>query len=163
MDSTQNWTDEHEIYLRKISTECGVKAKDHARASTKNKICKYLIGYPSIIIPLMMSSYNMIDERECNNEIEMADIVNAVTFLAVATLNSTLNFFNFAEECQLHSMYEHFYLDIKSDIDTELVKSRSRRNFADVFITKIQTRLDYTISDAPDLPPSCCCLLKIIN
>lgn len=120
-----------------------------------------------MLLPLFMSSYNMVygsGNHMCDDTNgSFSDFLNAGSFLGVAILNTTLAFFRFSEYNQLHSTYERFYMDIKSDIETELIKDRPYRNQVDVFVSKVQSRFDYTNADAPDFPPSFCCLLNCIK
>ena len=153
------WTDKHESYFEALQQDCQVKAKAHARAARKNLFCKYLIGYPSMVVPLTMSALNMVFDPCDTSSLHWSKYTNAILFLVVATLNTTTSFFKFSEDHQMHSTFENFYLNIKSDIGTELIKPTDYRVPVDVFVAKIQTRMDFTNADAPDMPPTYCCLL----
>lgn len=159
------WNDEHEKFLKNVRKEAYKQAKDHKHCGFTYQCWYNLFGLPTVIIPILMTPFNMIFAQQkyddCDDETQImstAEYINAFSFLVIGIFTSITQFFKFAERYQLHFQFENVYNDIKTDIDTELVKSRKFRSPCDVFIAKIQMRMDHADKMSPVIHKNTCCV-----
>lgn len=162
------WNDQHESFLKCMRKNACENARAHQKCGFIYQCYFNLFGFPTVIIPVFMTPLNMIfpqtAEDKCDEmHISNLDYINAASFLCLGIFTSINQFFKFAERYQLHFHFENLYNDIKTDIDTELVKARKFRMNSDVFITKIQMRLDNANYAAPVLNQNTCCVSRPIE
>ena len=159
------WTDEHENFLKLMRKRACMKATEHNKCGFMYQCYHHCFGLPTVLIPVIMTPLNMIfpqtEEERCNAEtISTLEYMNAASFFLLGIFTSVNQFFKFAERYQLHFTFENIYNDVKTDIDTELVKARQFRVASDVFITKIQMRLDHAEYSEPVINKNTCCTTR---
>lgn len=157
------WNSQHENFLKCMREKAKTNAEQHQRCGFVYQCYHNLFGLPTVIIPVFMTPINMIfpdKQDDCDEtDISTLDYLNAFSFLTLGIFTSINQFFKFAERYQTHFAFENLYNDIKTDIDTELVKARQFRTASDVFITKIQMRLDHAEYSAPVINHKTCCVV----
>lgn len=155
------WSEEHETFLKNIRKNACIQARDHKRCGFMYQCWHNLFGLPTVIIPVFMTPFNMIfkEEDKCDDEsIGVSEYINALSFLILGIFTTVNQFFKFAEKYQSHFQFENVYNDVKTDIDCELVKARRFRSPSDVFIAKMQMRMDHADSMSPVIHNKTCCV-----
>ena len=136
------WNDEAENFLEKISKDCQDKSTQQSAFYKKNKILHLVVTVPSVMIPIITSTLEST---------VLLDFPYVATYLILlgGLLSGINSIFNFNTRFFNNSMFEDKYLDLKSQIDLELVKDKKVRQPTDVFLQKITDNYNRINESAP--------------
>tara|TARA_B100001287_G_C22547278_1_gene465092 strand:+ start:399 stop:896 length:498 start_codon:yes stop_codon:yes gene_type:complete len=136
------WNDEAENFLKQISLECQGKSTQQYSFYRKNKILHLVVTVPSVMIPIITSTLEST---------VLLDFPYVATYLILlgGLLSGINSIFNFNTRFFNNSMFEDKYLDLKSQIDLELVKDKKVRQPTDVFLQKITDNYNRINESAP--------------
>ena len=138
------WTAKIENYLVDIKEKAKNKIIEHNKNYKKYKIFFYSINIPEAILLFILSS-TTIDFKNNNEE-----LTNTVTI--VAGILSLIN--SFVDPGKLnteHLHYKNLYEELIQQIEIELVKSKSLRTDADLFLSTINNNYNCLNNKAPNL------------
>lgn len=138
------WTTKIENYLLDIKEKAKNKIIEHNKNYKKYKIFFYSINILESILLFILST--MTTNFKNNNE----ELTNTITILAgiLSLINS------FVDPGKLHTEhihYVHLYEELVQQIEIELVKSKSLRTDADLFLSTINNNFNNLGSKEPNL------------
>lgn len=138
------WTTKIENYLLDIKEKAKNKIIEHNKNYKKYKIFFYSINILESILLFILSS--MTTDFKNDNE----EITNTITILAgiLSLINS------FVDPGKLHTEhihYVHLYEELVQQIEIELVKSKSLRKDADLFLESINSTYTNLVGKEPNL------------
>ena len=138
------WTAKIENYLLDIKEKAKNKSIEHNKQHKKYKIFFYSINIPEAILLFILSS--MSADFKNDNEI----LTNTITILAgvLSLLNSFIDPGKLNTE---HLHYKNLYDELIQNIIIELVKSKSLRTDADLFLSTINNNFINLNNKAPNL------------
>jgi hypothetical protein len=142
----ETWTDNNEHLAREWMGVASNLSERHNRASIYNKNKHYMTGLPAILLPTIFAPITATFSGYPN-----IDHVSVCGFIATAIFSGIHSFFNYNIKYQRHLEYSARYMDIVTDIQYELAKKRKFRIEPDVFLTKIQLKLDNLAQNSPDV------------
>ena len=138
------WTAKIENYLVDIKEKAKNKIIEHNKQYKKYKIFFYSINIPEAILLFILSS-TTIDFKNNNEE-----LTNTVTI--VAGILSLIN--SFVDPGKLnteHLHYKNLYEELIQQIEIELLKSKSLRTDADLFLSTINNNYNNLNNKSPNL------------
>lgn len=138
------WTSKIEDYLLDIKEKAKKKSIEHNKNYKKYKIFFYSINILESILLFILSS--MTTDFKNNNE----ELTNTITILAgiLSLINS------FVDPGKLHTEhihYVHLYEELVQQIEIELVKSKSLRKDAELFLESINSTYNNLVGKEPNL------------
>ena len=138
------WTAKIEDYLLDIKEKAKKKIIEHNKNYKKYKIIFYSINIPEAILLFILSS--MTTNFKNNNE----EITNTITILAgvLSLINSFIDPGKLNTE---HLHYKNLYEELIQQIEIELVKSKSLRIDADLFLSTINNDYNNLNGKEPSL------------
>ena len=138
------WTAKIENYLIDIKEKAKNKIIEHNKQYKKYKIFFYSINIPEAILLFILSS-TTIDFKNNNEE-----LTNTITILAgvLSLINSFVDPGKLNTE---HLHYKNLYEELINTIEIELVKSKSLRIDADLFLSTINNNFNCLNNKAPNL------------
>jgi len=138
------WTTKIENYLLDIKEKAKNKIIEHNKNYKKYKIFFYSINIPEAILLFILST--MTTNFKTNNE----ELTNTITI--VAGVLSLIN--SFVDPGKLnteHLHYKNLYEELIQEIEIELVKSKTLRKDADLFLESINSTYNNLNNKAPNL------------
>jgi hypothetical protein len=138
------WTAKIENYLLDIKEKSKNKIIEHNKNYKKYKIFFYSINILESILLFILSS--MTTDFKNDNE----ELTNTITI--VAGVLSLIN--SFVDPGKLHTEhihYVHLYEELVQQIEIELVKSKTLRTDADLFLSTININFNNLNNKAPNL------------
>ena len=138
------WTAKIENYLVDIKEKAKNKIIGHNKNYKKYKIFFYSINIPEAILLFILSS-TTIDFKNNNEE-----LTNTITI--VAGILSLIN--SFVDPGKLnteHLHYKNLYEELIQQIEIELLKSKSLRTDADLFLSTINNNYNNLNNKSPNL------------
>ena len=138
------WTAKIENYLVDIKEKAKNKIIEHNKQYKKYKIFFYSINIPEAILLFILSS-TTIDFKNNNEE-----LINTITI--VAGILSLIN--SFVDPGKLnteHLHYKNLYEELIQQIEIELLKSKSLRTDADLFLSTINNNYNNLNNKSPNL------------
>ena len=138
------WTAKIENYLIDIKEKAKNKIIEHNKQYKKYKIFFYSINIPEAILLFILSS-TTIDFKNNNEE-----LTNTITILAgvLSLINSFVDPGKLNTE---HLHYKNLYEELIQQIEIELVKSKSLRTDAELFLSTINNNYNNLNNKAPNL------------
>lgn len=138
------WTAKIENYLLDIKEKAKKKSIEHNKNYKKYKIFFYSINILESILLFILSS--MTTDFKNDNE----EITNTITILAgiLSLINS------FVDPGKLHTEHIHYknlYDELVQEIEIELVKSKSLRKDAELFLESINSTYNNLVGKEPNL------------
>jgi len=142
--SVMLWTTKIEDYLLDLKNKAKNKSIEHNKHYKKYKIFFYSINIPEAILLFILST--MTTNFKINNE----ELTNTITILAgvLSLINSFIDPGKLNTE---HLHYKNLYEELIQEIDIELVKSKTLRANADLFLEKINSNYNNLNNKAPQL------------
>lgn len=141
------WSTKLEALFTHWACECKDNAKEHNRIAKQKKCFYRLLGIPAIIIPLCMASFGQIYSDSHDYTI----YVNSIGYLLTGTLTGINTFINFAAQYEKHYYSEIRYIELYTDIQSILIKSKKDREAADICLERIKLKFDHINEYAPDI------------
>lgn len=138
------WTAKIENYLLDIKEKAKKKSIEHNKKYKKYKIFFYSINIPEAILLFILST--MTTNFKTDNE----ELTNTITI--VAGILSLIN--SFVDPGKLnteHLHYKNLYDELIQEIEIELVKSKSLRKDADLFLESINSSYNNLAGKEPNL------------
>jgi hypothetical protein len=138
------WTAKIENYLLDIKEKAKKKSIEHNKHYKKYKIFFYSINIPEAILLFILST--MTTNFKTDNE----ELTNTITI--VAGILSLIN--SFVDPGKLnteHLHYKNLYEELIQEIEIELVKSKTLRKDADLFLESINSTYNNLNNKAPQL------------
>lgn len=138
------WTTKIENYLLDIKEKAKKKSIEHNKYYKKYKIFFYSINIPEAILLFILST--MTTNFKTNNE----ELTNTITI--VAGVLSLIN--SFVDPGKLnteHLHYKNLYDELVQEIEIELVKSKTLRKDADLFLESINSTYTNLVGKEPNL------------
>jgi hypothetical protein len=135
------WSEKIESVIRGWHDECIKIARVHRTGAKYHTNIFYGIGIPASIFPLMLAALNDALKEE--------PIVTMVLLISTGVLTTVNGFLNPGKRAEAHRNYEAMYNELAVEITSELVKPRSYRQDADVFIQRIMDRFNSLNNRAP--------------
>lgn len=151
------WTKDIENLLKKWKSDCLLKSKQHETAGYLFKRKNVRWGLPPVLIPVIMSPISaMIGYDSCttDNDNQWKTVVYSTAFLISGIFAGVSSFFRFPEKMEQFFTFSTRYVDIATEIDSELIKSAEYRVPADVFLMRIKMLIDNLSKSEPVLPKS---------
>ena len=138
------WTAKIENYLVDIKEKAKNKIIEHNKNYKKYKIFFYSINIPEAILLFILSS-TTIDFKNNNEE-----LTNTITILAgvLSLINSFVDPGKLNTE---HLHYKNLYEELIQQIEIELLKSKSLRTDADLFLSTINNNYNNLNNKSPNL------------
>jgi hypothetical protein len=138
------WTAKIENYLLDIKEKAKKKSIEHNKYYKKYKIFFYSINIPEAILLFILSS-TTIDFKNDNEE-----LTNTITILAgvLSLINSFVDPGKLNTE---HLHYKNLYEELIQQIEIELVKSKSLRTDAEIFLSTINNNYNSLNNKEPNL------------
>lgn len=138
------WTAKIENYLLDTKEKAKKKSIEHNIEYKKYKIFFYSINIPEAILLFILSS--MTTDFKNNNE----ELTNTITILAgvLSLINSFVDPGKLNTE---HLHYKNLYEELIQEIEIELVKSKTLRTDADLFLATINNNFNNLNNKAPQL------------
>ena len=138
------WTTKIENYLLDIKEKAKKKIIEHNKYYKKYKIFFYSINILESILLFILST--MTTNFKNNNE----EITNTITILAgvLSLINSFVNPSKLNTE---HLHYKNLYEELIQEIEIELVKSKTLRKDADLFLESINSTYNNLNNKEPNL------------
>lgn len=138
------WTTKIENYLLDIKEKAKKKSIEHNKNYKKYKIFFYSINIPEAILLFILST--MTTNFKTDNE----ELTNTITILAgvLSLINSFVDPGKLNTE---HFHYKNLYNELVQQIDIELVKSKTLRKDADLFLESINSTYNNLNNKAPNL------------
>lgn len=141
----ENWSDETESLAKTWMVLSNEISKKHAEAAGVNKFKNAITGLPSILIPAIFAPLTTTLK-----DYENVEYISMAGFIATGILIGINTFFRYAQKYQGHLDFSSRYLELVTDIQYELAKSRKFRTPPDAYLMKIQLRLDSLRAQEPD-------------
>lgn len=136
------WTSKIESVIGEWHESCISMAKAHGEHAKYHKKVFYSLGIPSAVIPLTIAALNDILKDEYSGI--------TIAFLIATGIITTVNgFLNPSKMAEDHSNFQAMYGELAVEITSELVKPRTYRQDADVFIQRIMDRYNSLNNRAP--------------
>ena len=142
--SVMLWTTKIEDYLIDVKNKAKNKSIEHNKHYKKYKIFFYSINIPEAILLFILST--MTTNFKINNE----ELTNTITILAgvLSLINSFIDPGKLNTE---HLHYKNLYEELMQEIEIELVKSKTLRANADLFLESINSNYNNLNNKAPQL------------
>jgi hypothetical protein len=141
------WSSNVEILLKDWSIKSLSKSKLHGQNAKKLKKYFYSLSIPCVIIPFGMS-ISSVFWGECSYEHKLT---NAIISCVLGSLNGLNTLFNLGSLYQLHFEAETKYMDLHTDIESTLVKSKKDRIAVDVFLERAKLQYEYIEKIVPSI------------
>ena len=142
--SVMLWTTKIEDYLIDVKNKAKNKSIEHNKHYKKYKIFFYSINIPEAILLFILST--MTTNFKTDNE----ELTNTITI--VAGILSLIN--SFVDPGKLnteHLHYKNLYDELIQEIEIELVKSKTLRKDADLFLESINSSYNNLSAKEPNL------------
>lgn len=138
------WTAKIENYLLDIKEKSKNKSIEHNKQYKKYKIFFYCINIPEAILLFILST------TTTDFKIDNEELTNTITILAgiLSLINSFIDPGKLNNE---HLHYVHLYEELIQQIEIELVKSKSLRADADLFLSTINNNYINLNNKSPNL------------
>lgn len=149
------WTEKIETLLNTWRIECLKKSKQHEKAGYLFKKKNTRWGLPPVLIPIIMSPVSvMIGYNSCENDEsqQWKTILNSSAFLVAGIFSGVYSFFRYGEKMENFFNFSTRYVDIVTEIDSELIKDEDYRLPADVFLMRIKMLIDNLTRTEPVIP-----------
>ena len=142
--SVMLWTTKIEDYLIDVKNKAKNKSIEHNKHYKKYKIFFYSINIPEAILLFILST--MTTNFKINNE----ELTNTITILAgvLSLINSFIDPGKLNTE---HLHYKNLYEELMQEIEIELVKSKTLRKDADLFLESINSSYNNLSAKEPNL------------
>ena len=154
----ESWTDDLEFLLVSWRAHITEMSQLHEEAGRRIKKKHYIIGLPTIVIPLFMTFIQVLfgelsRSKEpalmCEYNI-IGNIVNSLMFLLSSILSQIYTSYDLGTRSTLHFQYSARYYDLIIRIDSELSRKRKVRTSADVFMTDIRCNINNLNTTGPN-------------
>jgi hypothetical protein len=136
------WRDKNENFFKKIQAEIKHQANLHDVASHKNKRKYIWTAVPATVLPLILANVSMFCDVK---------YVDTVGLTVVSVINGMQTLFNFSKKVAAHNEYAGKYMELSSEIDKVLVRSKRFREPFDVVLERITAKKNQLDSNAPYL------------
>jgi hypothetical protein len=138
------WTAKIENYLLDTKEKAKKKSIEHNKHYKKYKIFFYSINIPEAILLFILST--MTTNFKTDNE----ELTNTITIVAgiLSLINSFIDPGKLNTE---HLHYKNLYDELIQEIEIELVKSKTLRKDADLFLESINSTYNNLNNKAPQL------------
>ena len=138
------WSAKIENYLLDIKNKSKNKSIEHNKHYKKYKIFFYSINIPEAILLFILGT--MTTNFKTDNE----ELTNTITILAgvLSLINSFVDPGKLNTE---HLHYKNLYEELIQEIEIELVKSKSLRKDAELFLTTINSTYNNLNNKEPNL------------
>lgn len=149
------WTEKIENLLNTWRSDCVKKSKQHETAGYLFKKKNARWGLPPVLIPIIMSPVSaMIGYDACTSDQtqKWKTILNSSAFLVAGIFSGVYSFFRYGEKMENFFNFSTRYVDIVTEIDSELIKDEDYRLPADVFIMRIKMLIDNLTRAEPVIP-----------
>jgi len=153
---SEPWNTKMTAYINNIKHACIEKGRQHELAGHHYRSLEVRWGIPTIVTPAVFGPLVLLINAantgaECG-VITIADYVSTTGFILSAFFTSIFGFFEHGRRSNKHHMYSSKYADVTTDIDAELVKKRTFRLDAGVFITTMKMKFDNLRFGEPTIP-----------
>lgn len=142
--SVMLWTTKIEDYLLDVKNKTKNKSINHNKQYKKYKIFFYSINIPEAILLFILGTATT--DFKINNE----ELTNTITIVAgvLSLINSFIDPGKLNTE---HLHYKNLYEELTQEIEIELIKSKTLRANADLFLEKINSTYNNLNNKAPQL------------
>ena len=149
------WSSEIEGYVSKVRCNSDKKSSKHGEAGHHFRSLEIRWSLPAALIPALCAPIvtlirYTVDEED--GKVSAADYMSTFGFILTTIFAGVSSYFRYSYRSAVHHSYSARYMDIVTDIDTELVKRKEFRTSADVFITTIKMKYDSMVFGEPVIP-----------
>jgi len=127
-------------YLQTIIKRCNRASKKQGRLFFINKIINSVLMIPAILLPIIVAN------------LEGKVSTNVLTGLLITTssLTAVMGFFKLDLKAANNSKFETKFMEIKNEIEQEIIKKQEDRLNVNVFSQKVLDSYNNTSSQAPN-------------
>lgn len=141
----ETWSVEHEQLAYKWKKKCTKEAGKHIILGKRDRKRYILFGLPCMIIPAVFGPVCVLLEDD-----KSLPYVSMAGFILNGLFVGVTSFFGYSYKHQSHMEYAAIYGDIVTDIEYQLALSKKFREDPGTWLTRLQSRFDYTNKSAPD-------------
>lgn len=141
------WSDNAEKLMREFVHSVYVSHKKHELAGYYYKRLRKLWGLPCVLIPSVMAPITNVFAEYKNIQ-----YVNTGAFILTAIFTGVDSFFSFNLRRERHFTYSARFGELHHEMQIEMIKKREFRMQSDLFMSRMQMRMDTLEGNAPVLP-----------
>lgn len=136
------WSTDIENVIKEWHNRCLTSANWHVKKAKKHRKIFYILSIPAAIIPMSLASASETLDEEYKHFI-------AGCLILTGGLNIIAGFLNSGKVAESHLNFSALYNELAVELTSELVKPRTNRQVADVFIQRIMDRYNSLNNRAP--------------
>jgi hypothetical protein len=138
----EGWGERNQAFFKEMQAEIKHKANLHDVASHSNKKKYIWTAVPATILPLVLANVSIFCDVK---------YVDTVGLTVVSVINGMQNFFNFSKKVETHNTFSGKYMELSSEIDKILIRSKRFREPFDVVLERITMKKQDLDNNAPYL------------
>jgi hypothetical protein len=138
----EGWGERNQSFFKEIQAEIKHKANLHDVASHSNKKKYIWTAVPVTVLPLILANVSMFTDVK---------YVDTIGLTVVSVINGMQTLFNFSKKVAGHNEYAGKYMELSSEIDKVLVRSKRFREPFDVVLERITAKKNQLDNNAPYL------------
>ena len=134
----EKWNERNAAYMQYIIKLCRNRSTQHKASGYSFKTKNTMWSLPLVIVPTIMSPISLLVEENS----DIAKYISAGAFLVTGVIGGVQSYFKYGELMTKHFNLDFQYIDLISDIEEEMIKLPPYRTQCDIFISKINKRVD---------------------